>query len=123
MSLNYHEQRQLRFIEASVRRTDPHLGAMLGIFGKLYPEKDLPAWEREPREPARQNRLRRVGAWIVAALTAVTAAIELLLSRAAAVVTAGRRTRAQVPVTRNTGQGRNHRAPDAREQNTKRKAN
>jgi hypothetical protein len=122
MSLNYRQQRQLRYIEASVRQTDPHLGAMLGIFGRLYPEKDLPAWEREPREPARQSRLRRVGAWIVAALTAVTAAIEVLLGRAAAVATAGRRTRAQVSATTDAGQGQNHRAPDAREQNTKRKS-
>jgi hypothetical protein len=122
MSLNYRQQRQLRYIEASVRRTDPHLGAMLGLFGRLYPEKDLPAWEREPREPARQNRLGRVGAWIVAALTAVTAAIEVLLGRAATVVTAGRRTRAQVSATRDVSEGQNHRAPDAPEQNTKRKS-
>lgn len=118
MSLNYRQQRQLRYIEASVRRTDPHLGAMLGIFGRLYPEKDLPAWEQELREPVRQSRLQRVGAWIVAALAAVIAAIEVLLGRAATVATAGRRARAQVPATRDADQGQNHRAPDAREQNT-----
>jgi hypothetical protein len=122
MSLNYRQQRQLRYIEASVRRTDPHLGAMLGIFGRLYPEKDLPAWEQQPREPARQSRLGRVGAWIIAALTAVTAVMEVLLGCAAAVATAGRRTRAQVPATRDAGHGQNHRAPDAPEQNTKRKS-
>jgi hypothetical protein len=122
MSLSYRQQRQLRYIEASVRRTDPDLGAMLGIFGRLYPEKDLPAWEQEPRVPAGQSRLKRVGAWIVAALTAVTAAIEVLLGRAATVATAGRRARAQVPTVRDAGQGQNHRAPDAREQDTKRKS-
>jgi len=36
MSLSYRQQRQLSSIEASVRRTDPDLGAMLGIFGRLY---------------------------------------------------------------------------------------
>lgn len=118
MSLNYRQQRQLRYIEASVRQTDPHLGAMLGIFGRLYPERDLPAWEQALREPVRHSRLRRVGAWIVAALTAVIAAMEVLLGRAATVATAGRRARAQVPATRDADQGQDHREPDAREQNT-----
>jgi Protein of unknown function (DUF3040) len=121
MSLNCRQQRQLRYIEASVRRTDPDLGAMLGIFGRLYPEEDLPAWEQESREPASQSRIRRVGAWIVAALSAVTAAIEVLLGRAATVATARRRARAQVPAARDADQGQNHHVPDAREQHTKRK--
>ncbi len=114
MSLTYRQQRQLRYIEASVRQTDPHLGAMLGLFGRLYPEKDLPAWEQEPRAPTSQSRLRRVGAWIVAALTAVAAAIEVLLGRAATAATAGRRA------GRMPAEIRNPQTPCAREQHTKR---
>ena len=114
MSFTYRQQRQLRYIEASVRQTDPHLGAMLGLFGRLYPEKDLPIWEQEPPTPVSRSRLRRVGAWIVAALTAVATAIEVLLGRAATVATAGRRTR-RIP-----GEITNPRPPYAREQHTKR---
>ena len=62
MSLSYRQQRQLRSIEASVRRTDPDLGAMLGIFGRLYPNQDMPSWEQVPRAPASQSCLRRAGA-------------------------------------------------------------
>jgi hypothetical protein len=114
MSFTYRQQRQLRYIEASVRQTDPHLGAMLGLFGRLYPEKDLPIWEQEPRTPASQSRMKRVGAWIVAALTAVAAAIEVLLGRAATAATAGRRTR------RMPAEITYPHSPYAREQDTKR---
>jgi hypothetical protein len=114
MSLTYRQQRQLRYIEASVRRTDPHLGAMLGLFGRLYPEKDLPGWEQEPRVPTSQSRIQRAGAWIVAALIAVAAAIEVLLGRAVTVATAGRRAR------RMPAEIRNHDTPYAREQHAKR---
>jgi hypothetical protein len=64
MNLNDH---QLHHIEAGLRRTDPHLDVMLGIFGRLYPDQEMPGWEQVP---APQNRLRRVSAWIMAILAA-----------------------------------------------------
>ena len=70
MSLSYHQRRQLHRIEAGLRRADPQLGVMLGIFGRLYPDQEMPGWEQVPQVPAPQNRLRRVGAWIVAVLAA-----------------------------------------------------
>jgi hypothetical protein len=69
MSLNHHQEHQLRVIEAGLCRSDPHLGGMFGMFGRLYPDQDL------PREvPAGQDRSRRAR-WIGAVLTAMTAAL------------------------------------------------
>ena len=70
MSLNYRQRRQLHRIEAGLRRADPDLGGMLGIFGKLYPDQEMPGWEQMPQMPASQNRLRQAGARIVAVLAA-----------------------------------------------------
>ena len=70
MSLNYRQRRQLHRIEPGLRRADPHLGVMLGIFGKLYPDQEMPGWEQMPQMPASQNRLRQAGARIVAVLAA-----------------------------------------------------
>ena len=67
MNLN---DRQLHRIEAGLRRADPHLDVMFGIFGRLYQDQEIPGWEQVPQVPAPQNRLRRVGAWIVAVLAA-----------------------------------------------------
>jgi hypothetical protein len=69
MTLSYRQQRQLRLIEATVRRSDPHLGAMFGIFGRLYPGQHLPGEERLPDGLSGQGRLRRAAAWTVAVLT------------------------------------------------------
>ena len=65
MNLTRCEQRQLRRIEAAVRRSDPRLAAIMGMFGRLYSGEEMPASEHEPRP---QNHLRRSAAWIVAAL-------------------------------------------------------
>jgi len=65
MSLDYHQRGQLHRIEAGLRRADPHLGVMLGIFGRLYSDQEMPGGEQEPQVPALRSRLRRVGAWIV----------------------------------------------------------
>ena len=59
MSLNNRQRRELRRIGASLGRSDPHLGAMFSIFGRLYPEPDLPGWEQEPAEPGAPGRIRR----------------------------------------------------------------
>jgi hypothetical protein len=51
MSLRNHQKRQLRRITADLRRSDPHLDAMFKVFGKLYPDQDMPAWEQVPSQP------------------------------------------------------------------------
>jgi hypothetical protein len=92
MRLSYRQQRKLRLIEASVRRSDPHVGAMFGIFGRLYPDQDMPDWEQ-----VAQGRLRRSAVWIVAAFTAMAVAITVLLGKAVTLATPQRRARAQAP--------------------------
>ena len=88
MSLSYRQENQLRRVEADLRRSDPHLGAMFWMFGKLYPDQDMPASEQVPPVPVSQDRLRRAAAWFVATLIATAVAIGVLLS-AVAVAIAG----------------------------------
>jgi hypothetical protein len=95
MSLNYRQRCQLHRIEAGLRRADPHLGVMLGIFGRLYPDREMPGWEQVPQVPASQSRLRRAGAWIVAVLAAAVVAIKFLIAKAATMAAPVRRARAQ----------------------------
>ena len=97
MRLSYRQQRQLRLIEAAMRRSDPHLGAMFGIFGRLYPDQDLPDREQLPDQAAGRGRLQRAAAWLVAALTTLAVAISVLLGKAVTRATAGRRTTARAP--------------------------
>ena len=61
MKLSYRQQRQLRLIEATVRRSDPQLGAMFGIFGRLYPGQDMPGAEQLPDGRSGQGRVRLDG--------------------------------------------------------------
>jgi|SRR5580693_4114981 hypothetical protein len=92
MSLSYGQQRELRLIGAGLRRSDPHAGAMFGIFGRLYPDQDVPDWEQ-----VTQGRLRRAAAWMVAALAAMAVAITILLGKAVNLAAPRRRARAQAP--------------------------
>jgi hypothetical protein len=93
MSLSYGQQRQLRLIGAGLRRSDPHMGTMFGIFGRLYPDQDMPDWEQ-----VAQGRLRRAAAWIVAVFAAMAVAITVLLGKA--VTLAAPRRRAQAPAAK-----------------------
>ena len=92
MSLSYRQQRQLRLIGADLRQSDPHVGAMFGIFGRLYPDQDMP-----DSEQVAQGRLRRAAAWIVAAVAAMAVAITVLLGKAVTLAASQRRARAQAP--------------------------
>ena len=92
MSLSYGQQRELRLIGAGLRRSDPHAGAMFGIFGRLYPDQDMP-----DREQVAQGRLRRAAAWIVAAFAAMAVAITVLLGKAVILAAPRRRARAKAP--------------------------
>ncbi|HEV3289280.1 MAG TPA: hypothetical protein VG123_09815 [Streptosporangiaceae bacterium] len=90
MSLSYRQQRQLRLIGAGLRRSDPHVGAMFGIFVRLYPGQDMPDWEQ-----VAQGRFRRAAAWIVAAFAAMAVAISVLLGKAVTLAAPRRRACAQ----------------------------
>jgi Protein of unknown function (DUF3040) len=78
MSLSYRHERQLRFIEADLLRSDPDLAAAMADFGKLYPDPNLAAWDDIADEvPGAHHRLWRVAAIMVLALT--IAAISVVL--------------------------------------------
>jgi hypothetical protein len=62
------------------------------MFGRLYPDQDMPASEQVPPAPASQDRRRRAAVWFVAALIATAVAISVLLS-AVAVAIAGSHSR------------------------------
>ena len=91
MRLSYRQQRQLRLLDAAVRRSDPRLDAMFGTFDRLYTGQDLPGAEQLPDQPAGRGRLRRAVARIMAALTAAAVAISVLLGKAITTATAKRR--------------------------------
>jgi hypothetical protein len=93
MSLSYLQETQLHRIEVDLRRSEPHLGAMLSLFGKLYSDQDVPAWEQVSPESPCRDRLHRAAARFVAALSATAAAISPLLA-AVSVAAAGWRTQA-----------------------------
>jgi hypothetical protein len=75
MSLNYRQQSQLHRIGAGLRHSDPHLGAMLDLFGRLYPDQGMPAWEQAPQASSSQGRLHRAAASLIAGLITAAAAI------------------------------------------------
>jgi hypothetical protein len=70
MGLNRHQEHELRVIEAGLFRSDPHLGGMFGVFGRLYPDQDVPAGEQVPASQERS----RLAHWIEAVLTAMAGA-------------------------------------------------
>ena len=48
MQIPYRPQRRLRRIEHTLRRSDPRLAAMLGIFAQLYVSELLTSPEQQP---------------------------------------------------------------------------
>jgi hypothetical protein len=102
MSLSYRQENQLRRVGAGLRRSDPHLGAMFGMFGRLRPDQGMPASEQVPPMSADQDRLHRAASWIVAALIATAVAISVLLSVVAVAI-------AGWPIRGTTRQARIHR--------------
>lgn len=85
MSLNYVERHQLHRIESRLFRSDPHLAAMLTVFGRLCDGQGLPAREQLA---ARQGRIRQSVALIVTAIAVTIAAIHNLVRTADALLTA-----------------------------------
>ena len=71
MSTSLRHQRQLRRMAARLRRSDPDLDAMFGIFGRLYQDQELAACERESwmRPGSGPGRIRRAAASVKAVLS------------------------------------------------------
>jgi hypothetical protein len=71
MSTSHRQQRQLRRMAARLRRSDPDLDAMFGIFGRLYRDQELAACEQESwmRPAFGLGRLRRAAASVKAELS------------------------------------------------------
>jgi hypothetical protein len=93
MSLSYRQQHRLRLVKAGLRRSDPLLCAMFGMFGRLYKGEGIPAWEQVPTRPD--------GRWMAARAAAMLAAVALVFSAVVAAslvaVTAMRRPRGHAP--------------------------
>ncbi len=77
MSLNHHQRHQLHRIECGLLRSDPHLAAMLTVFGRLSAAQHMPTWEQLPTRP---DRIRQAAASIAKAVTAVAVTIGLLFT-------------------------------------------
>ena len=71
MSIIHRHQRQLRRMAARLRRSDPDLDAMFGIFSRLYQGQELAASEQESWMLSRsgRGRLRRAVASVTAILS------------------------------------------------------
>jgi hypothetical protein len=96
MSLSYRQQHRLRLVKAGLRRSDPLLCAMFGMFGRLYRGEGMPAWEQVPMRPDR----RRIAAWGLAVLAAMAAVFSAVLTAALVAVIAMRRLRGSPPASR-----------------------
>ncbi len=107
MSLNHHQQHQLRRVETGLLRSDPQRTAMLGVFGRLSAGQAMPAWEQVP---TRQQSIRQAAALTAKATIVVAEAVVLLLRAVLALViaAAGARHghRLPAPGPERTGRGR-----------------
>ena len=95
MSLSYRHQHRLRLVKAGLRRSDPLLCAMFGVFGRLYKGEGMPAWEQVPARPDG----RRIAAWGAALLAAMAVVFSAVLTTALVAVTAMRRPRRRAPAS------------------------
>jgi len=75
MSLSHCQRSQRRRIEASLRRSDPKLASMLGMFGRPGAGQRMPAWEQAPSRP---GRIRQAAALLAKTATVIAAAARLL---------------------------------------------
>jgi Protein of unknown function (DUF3040) len=95
MSLSCRQQHRLGLIKAGLRRSDPLLSAMFGMFGRLYKGEGMPAWEQVP---TRQDG-RRIVAWGAALLSGLAVVFSAVLTAALVAVTAMRHPRGRPPAS------------------------
>src|SRR4029077_576467 len=96
MSLNYRQRYQLRLVKAGMRRSDPLLCAMFGMFGRLYRGEAMPAWEQVPTRRGRG----RIATWGLALLAPLAAACSTVLMAALVAVITMRRPRGRLSTSR-----------------------
>jgi hypothetical protein len=104
MALNYHEQRQLHSIESRLLRSDPHLAAMLTVFGRLTAGQRMPTWEQAV---TRMDLARQAAFLIATASAAIVTSASLLVSAVVALFSTlimGGRGRLSQPTRQQTGQ-------------------
>ena len=123
MSLNHRQQRELQRIESRLFQSEPHLAAMLTVFGRLSADQRMPAREQVA---TRMDRMRQAAvlitkaiagmaaaiAGMAAAIAGMAAAIDLLISAVMALLTAlimGSRARPPQPTHQQTVPGTNGR--------------
>jgi len=114
MSLNHRQQRELQRIESRLFQSEPHLAAMLTVFGRLSADQRMPAREQVA---TRMDRMRQAAvlitkaiAGMAAAIAGMAAAIGLLISAVMALLTAlvmGSRARPPQPTHQQTVPGSN----------------
>jgi hypothetical protein len=85
MSLNHRQQRQLYRIETRLRRSEPHLAAMLTVFDRLSAGHPLPAWEQVT---SRRDPIGQAATQIVRAIAVLAAAAIFLSGAVIALITA-----------------------------------
>jgi hypothetical protein len=112
MSLSYRQQHRLRLVKAGLRRSDPLLCAMFGVFGRLYKGEGMPAWEQVPTRPDG----RRMADWGAPVLAAMAVVFSAVLTAALVAVTAMRRPRGRPPASsperaRYGGEASDHQGP------------
>jgi DUF3040 family protein len=117
MSLNHRQQRELQRIESRLLQSEPHLAAMLAVFGKLSAGECVPA--REQVAATRMDRMRQAAVLIAKAfaglatsVAGLVAAIDLLIIAVLALLTAlvmGSRARPPQPAQQQTVPGANGR--------------
>jgi hypothetical protein len=77
----------------SLRRSDPKLASMLGMFGRPGAGQRMPAWEQAPSRP---GRIRQAAALLAKTATVIAAAIRLLPAAARLLPAAARALAAPV---------------------------
>ena len=85
MSLNHRQQHQLHRIESRLRRSEPHLAAMLVVFDRLSAGQCLPAWEQVP---SRRDRIGQAATQIAQAIVVLAATAIVLIRAVLALITA-----------------------------------
>jgi hypothetical protein len=95
MSLNYRQRHRLRLVKAGLRRSDPLLCAMFGMYGRLYRGEGMPAWEQVPTSRGRG----RIAARGLALLAAMAAVFSTVLTAALVAVLAMGRLRRRPPTS------------------------
>jgi len=85
MSLNHRQQHQLYRIESRLRRSEPHLAAMLTVFDRLSAGQCLPAWEQVP---SRRDRIGQAAAQIAQAIVVLATTAIAFIRAVLALITA-----------------------------------